>query len=120
MRRIVFSVLCLFAASLVFGAELKYNFKVPFCFDRLVNTSRLSDSELRTLFESLDEAYAAKLLDLDSDGIADFTAIEVCEFIERMKIILSDRRPFNYTRDVINNPIGNHDPRLPVISTTDV
>ena len=65
-------------------------------FDSLRNTSRLSDEELRYYFEGLMEEEAAEILDQDRDGIADGTRVEVMEFIERMKIILSDRMPFVY------------------------
>lgn len=65
-------------------------------FDSLKNTSLLSDDELRYHFEGLMESQVAEILDQDRDGIADGTRVEVMEFIERMKIILSDREPFEY------------------------
>ena len=109
MKKILFAAIGLIVVSHVFGVEPKSVSGVPFCFDQLRNTSRLGDSELRTFFEHMAEAKAAEFLDLNRDGIADFTGVEVFEFIERMKIILSDRRPFAYKRDAQGNPIENDD-----------
>ena len=65
-------------------------------FDNLRNTSRMTDDELRYCFEGLMESRMVELLDQDQDGVADGTLVEVKEFIQRMKIILSDRAPFVY------------------------
>lgn len=73
-----------------------YKLEFPFGNDPLRNTSRLTDVALRYGFEHFLEWKMAKMLDRDGDGLADFTGICICEFLERMKIILSDRRPFEY------------------------
>jgi hypothetical protein len=65
-------------------------------FDPLRNTSRLTNEELREGFEWFEEAAMAEILDLDGDGLADFTNVPTWEFLERMKIILSDQKPFEY------------------------
>jgi len=104
MKGFIFSVLFITVVFQLSGIELD-NTLDGMEFDTLVNISRLNNAELRQLFEALEEGKAADLLDLDKDGIADFTGINVYEFIERMKIILSDLKPFIYTRDVFGNSI---------------
>ena len=69
---------------------------LPLGFDTLRNTSRLTDQELRDGFERFLEWQMERTLDCDKNGIADFTGIPVEEFLGRMKIILSDREPFEY------------------------
>ena len=102
MKKITISVLTI----LILGAFQTWSFDYPsfgahmldfpFGYDTLRNTSRLTDAELRYGFEHFLEWKMAGMLDSDEDGFADFTGIEVCEFLERMKIILSDREPFIY------------------------
>ena len=120
MKRIFLVAISFVLASYLFGAvlEAKSNSDFPLGVDPLRNTSRLTDSELRALFENLEERKAAELLDLDNDGLADFTGVDVRAFIERMKIILSDRRPFVYKRDAEGNPTAHDDPNGPFVRTT--
>ena len=101
MRKISISLFAL----LLFGTLHVWSLDFPtfdvgrfgaFGFDTLQNTSRLTDEQLRDGFERLIESHMARLLDRDRDGTADFTGLPVEEFIERMKIILSDRKPFSY------------------------
>ena len=68
--------------------------------DPLRNTSRLTDDQLRLCFELQLDGRLEGALDRDRDGLADFTGIEVWEFVYRMKLILSDREPFDYSRKV--------------------
>ena len=79
--------------------EPAYGLALPpreLAYDSLRNSSRLSDDELRWYFEGHMESEMAEVLDQDHDGIADGTRVELMEFIHRMKIILSDREPFEY------------------------
>lgn len=120
MKLILTTVLFIFAVFQLFGGERDSKDESPLSFDRLVNTSRLGDAELRTLFENLDESRAAELLDLDGDGLADFTGIDVWEFIARMKIIMSDKRPFVYRRDAHGNRIKHRDAVEQLIQTNEI
>lgn len=88
--------------SIIFGLASTWSFDRPefdsgMGYDSLRNTSRLTNAELRDGFEHFREWQMQGKLDRDRDGIADFTGIAVEEFLQRMKIILSDLRPFNYS-----------------------
>jgi hypothetical protein len=101
MNRLYCATSALLLAAAALFAELPASgWGLPMGFDPLRNTSRLTDAQLRDGFEHFQQSEMAKLLDQDLDGIADCTGVPVQEFLERMKIILSDRKPFEYKVDV--------------------
>ena len=84
-RAIARSILLLLLTPAVYAQP------VPFV-DNLRNTSILSDEEIEWyLVNSTREELAARL-DLNNDGIADGTRLDVHEFIGRMEVIIICRK----------------------------